>query len=421
MPCRRARRGALLFAAAAALGLPSRALCLDPDALSQRYRNWTYFPDWVIEPLCMNPSCNSTSQCNTAQKRPGSPFAGCFSDCFQLVQLPEEAAAGVFRAFYLQFDGVGYETYSASTTDMVHFNVSDPTLAPGQPGVVFSPRAGRPPLADAKPVAGDFDFGGAAFIGPLVEDYNVSATRVLRRAAGGESFFYAYFAQHVAGLEPPPGADGFAVSQDGLDWRRASTRPFLDVDPAHGARAWEQGQIYAPFVVPAPASSGGALAVFYNAVGNNSEGKRAEESGQAYLDGGAAALPGIAADGSSLWRRDAANPTLPNNALGTSMASDPKVYFDDVQGVWVMVYFCYGGTKTGGACICVAFSDDQRTWVPASTPLYVNGGHPAGLDKCHAHKAWLTGDGKTGRLYLYYTADSCHQGRGIALLTSTPL
>ena len=166
MPCRRARRGALLFAAAAALGLPSRALCLDPDALSQRYRNWTYFPDWVIEPLCMNPSCNSTSQCNTAQKRPGSPFAGCFSDCFQLVQLPEEAAAGVFRAFYLQFDGVGYETYSASTTDMVHFNVSDPTLAPGQPGVVFSPRAGRPPLADAKPVAGDFDFGGAAFIGP---------------------------------------------------------------------------------------------------------------------------------------------------------------------------------------------------------------------------------------------------------------
>jgi hypothetical protein len=138
---------------------------------------------------------------------------------------------------------------------------------------------------------------------------------------------------------------------------------------------------------------------------------------------GAAALPGIAADGSSLWRRDAANPTLPNNALGTSMASDPRVYFyfDDVQGVWVLLYFCNGGTKTGGACICVAFSDDQRTWVPASTPLYVNGGHPAGLDKCHAHKAWLKGDGKTGRLYLYYTADSCHQGRGIALLTSTPL
>ena len=417
-PAARPRPPAVERRLAALAALLCAAAALDPDALSQRYRNWSYYPDWVIEPLCMNPGCNQTSQCNTAQKRPGSPFAGCFSDCFSLVQLPREAAAGVFRAFYLQWDGVGYETYSARTTDMVHFDTSDPTLAPGQPGVVFSPRAGRPPLGDAKPAEGDFDFGGAAFIGPLVADYNVTATRVLQRAAN-ESLWYAYFAQPTRpGLEPPPGADGFAASADGLNWRRAAARPFLDVDPAHGAKAWESGQIYAPFVAPAP---GGALAVFYNAVGNNSAGKHTEESGQAYLDGGAAALPGVGADGASLWRRDARNPTLPNNALGTSMASDPKIYFDAQQGVWVMIYFCYGGTKTGGACICAAFSDDQVSWAPASTPLYVNGGHPNGLDKCHAHKAWLTGDGKTDRLYLYYTADSCHQGRGIALLTSTPL
>lgn len=222
-----------------------------------------------------------------------------------------------------QWDGLGYETYSASTTDMVHFDTSAPTLAPGQPGVVFSPRAGRPPINDAKPVASDFDFGGAAFIGPLVEDYNVTATRVLQRAAN-DSLWYAYFAQRTTGLEPPPGADGFAASTDGLNWRRAATQPFLDVNVSHGAKAWESGQIYAPFLAPTPA--GGALAVFYNAVGNNSAGKHTEESGQAYLDGGAAALPGIAADGTSLWRRDAGNPTLPNNALGTTMASDPKIY-----------------------------------------------------------------------------------------------
>jgi hypothetical protein len=111
---------------------------------------------------------------------------------FQLVQLPEEEGANIFRAFYLQFDGVGYETYSASTTDMVNFKLNDPTLAPGQPGVVFSPREGRPPLNDVKPVNGDFDYGSQTFIGPLVLDYNVSAKRVLRRATPDTSFWYAY-------------------------------------------------------------------------------------------------------------------------------------------------------------------------------------------------------------------------------------
>jgi len=125
---------------------------LDPDALSQRYRNWTYYPSWVIPPACLNPA-TCPGFCKNATGE------GCCTDVMQLVQLPGEAAAGVFRAFYLQFDGTGYETYSASTTDMVHFQLDNPTLVPGQPGIVFSPRAGRPPMADPKPAVGDWDYG----------------------------------------------------------------------------------------------------------------------------------------------------------------------------------------------------------------------------------------------------------------------
>ena len=41
------------------------------------------------------------------------------------------------------------------------------------------------------------------------------------------------------------------------------------------------------------------------------------------------------------------------------------------------------GTPNGGASICVAFSLDQRSWAKAAEPIYNNGGHPGGLDKCH--------------------------------------
>jgi hypothetical protein len=386
------------------------AATLDPDALSQRYRNWHYYPTWVIPPVCLN-NATCKSHCNT------TTGSGCTVDVFQLVQLPEEETSGIFRAFYLQFDGVGYETYSASTTDMVTFKLDNPTLAQGQPGVVFSPREGRPPLNDPKPNQGDFDFGSQTFIGPLVMDYNVSAKRVLRRATADGSFWYAYGAYPTRNTyEPAPGADGFASSQDGINWIRRTPRATVDTVVSNGAQPWEQGQVYAPFIIPAP---DGTLADFYNA--GESDGR--EQSGAAYLAGGVDSLPGYDFTiNASLWIRDPKNPTLPNDPLASYQASDPKVFFDDIQDVWIMIYFCNGGTPSGGACICIAFSDDQRTWLKASTPLYLNGGHPAGLDKSHAHKVWLTGDGVTDRLYLYYTGvDDSGNTRGILLLTSTPM
>lgn len=164
----------LLLAIGTSLSASPTARALDPDALSARYRNWHYYPTWIIPPSCMNAAtCTNTT--------PGA--AGGTTDVFTLWTTPD--SPGLFRAVYLQMDSVGYETYMATSSDMLTFNLSEPTLAPGQPGVIFSPRAGRPPLHDTKPVPGAFDYGGVTFIGPLLENYTVGAPAVLKRSTRG--------------------------------------------------------------------------------------------------------------------------------------------------------------------------------------------------------------------------------------------
>ena len=375
---------------------------LDPDALSQRYRNWHYYPDYIIPPICLNPF---TCKTNTSQAT---------TDVFQVWSTPE--SPNVFRAVYLQYDGVGYETYMATSTDLLHFDLASPTLAPGQPGVIFSPRAGRPPLdGQPKPLPGEFDFGGITFIGPLLENYTVGAPSVLRRTSKGV-FWYAYGAYPTGGYESAPGADGLASSPDGLAWTRASPTAFMDTRHG-GAGAWESAQVYAPFLFPA---LDGSLGDFYNA----GRPGGVECSGAAYLPGGVEALPGVVGNVSQ-WVRDPANPLLPNDANASYQASDPKIFWDAEQGVWINLYFCNGDYKVapyaGGANICIAFSTDQRSWAKASTPLYAHGGHPKGLDEEHAHKVWLTAHPSTGVLYMYYTGVNA-KGRGcVCSCSSAPV
>ena len=335
-------------------------------------------------------------------------------DVFQVWSTPE--SPGIYRGTYLQFDGIGYETYLATSTDMVHFDLHTPTLAPGQPGVIFSPRANRPPLdGQPKPQQGEFDWGGQTFIGPLLANYTIGAPSVLRRTSKGQLWF-AYGAYPSYGYESAPGADGLAFSDDGLHWTRASATAFVDTLPAHGAGPWEAKQVYAPFLFPA---LDGSLGDMYNAANSASQ----ECSGAAYLPGGAEALPGFdPATNRSLWVRDPANPLLPNDENATYQAADPTVFWDAEQSVWALFYFCNGAYKEapfkGGANICVAFSTDQKAWAKSSTPIYAHGGHPKGYDSMHAHKVWLSA--RDGILYLYYTG-VFGGGRGILLLTSEPI
>ena len=365
------------------------------------YRNWSYYPDWVIPPSCIDPvTCTAPYIGNPAG----------VSDCFSVWSVSDPHAAVPpsprYLASYLFYDGVGYQTAVAYSDDLVHFTQP---LAPA--GVLFGPRTSWP----AAP--GEFDYGGAALIGFLMKDYNVTAPRVLARAAPSGRFWASYYAQPTRhAYEPPPGATGLASSQDGFSWTRETPVPILDTVAAHGAQPWEDAQVYAPFLVLS--ADGSTVSDYYNAKGT------AEQSGLATL--AAAALPGLAGN-HSLWARSPANPVLPSGPPGahdSRLASDPKVFWDasldSGRGAWVMLYFGVGSTPaTASASICIAFSRDAVAWTKATQPLYTAGGHPRGYDKEHAHKAWLNVDA-SGRKYLYYTGVG-PQGRGILLLTSTPL
>ena len=170
-------------------------------------------------------------------------------------------------------------------------------------------------------------------------------------------------------------------------------------------------------------------------------------------------IPGIDhALNKSLWQRDGRSPVIasgPPGSCDSRMASDPKVFWDEEQQVYVMFCACalsfmlllclrplkvpsslisavvrsrnvcadFGcGDGTHGKCdIMIAFSLDLIKWDKDERPLYKAGGHPNGIDANFAHKVSIIYDQDTGVGYLYYTAVSYPHGRGIALLTSKPL
>jgi len=366
-----------------AVGLLLRSLpavaALPVKEWSAKYRNWHYYADFAVPP---------------------GPLG--WADTSVIYQLAE--APGIYYMTYTVFDGVGYQVTRAESSDLLYWKTSA--------NFIYSPRNGVPPL-DWNATEGEFDYGGASFIGPLLNNYSMEAPRVLKRSGG--SYWYAYYGQpRRGGLELDPGGSGFARSADGLDWERAEATPCLATsDP--DVRPWEQACEYAPYLL----ESDGQFVVFWNAKGPNAQGQLSEESGIATLPL-SAALPGTQSN-RTLWRREPSNPVLKTGLSSegqydTYQAADPKVWWDGDH--WTMFYFGCCSSHTGGAAIMVAFSTDLTHWEKDDTPLYEPGGHPAGLDAKHAHKVWLVYRGGVG--YMFYTAVGTH-GRGIALLTSQPV
>jgi len=255
-----------------AVGLLLRSLpavaALPVKEWSAKYRNWHYYADFAVPP---------------------GPLG--WADTSVIYQLAE--APGIYYMTYTVFDGVGYQVTRAESSDLLYWKTSA--------NFIYSPRNGVPPL-DWNATEGEFDYGGASFIGPLLNNYSMEAPRVLKRSGG--SYWYAYYGQpRRGGLELDPGGSGFARSADGLDWERAEATPFLATsDP--DVRPWEQACEYAPYLL----ESDGQFVVFWNAKGPNAQGQLSEESGIATLPL-SAALPGTQSN-RTLWRREPSNPVL---------------------------------------------------------------------------------------------------------------
>ena len=324
---------------------------------SAPYRGWTYHPDPVI------PANFDV---------PGTPKFKNFDVGGGVYQLPGKADTW-YLAFF-GYNGQGYNSFVAESTDLIHWE--NPQLALG-----FGPK-------------GAFDYGGSVTGAFLYESYDIKAPRILKKKDGKFQTLYGAYPRQ-GGYELRPGYEGRAESDDGIHWKRSSDEPILSVYQSD-CKAWEKSCIYQPWLL----EHDGTYYNFYNAAQGGIE------------------RTGLALSTDLIhWVRYPFNPVLNVRRGGydANFASDPKVFRDGDH--WTMFYF---GVGKGGASIMVAFSRDLLHWSADPEPLYKFGGHPTGLDKKYAHKIALVFNPKDNKFYMFYCATG-NKGRTIALLTSPPV
>ena len=328
------------------------------DAWSAPYRGWHYHAEPIIASDFKIPDHEQFHSFDvpTVYQVPGQP-------------------ATWFMSF-IGFNGQGYNSFVAESTDLVHW--TNPRLAMG---------FGK---------SGEFDFGGCVIGAYLYESYDIKAARLLQRRSGKFWTLYGCYPKQ-GGYEIDPGYEGVASSEDGLTWQRAKPQSILSVHDADVGE-WEKDCIYQPWLV--------------------------EDAGQFYNFYNAKHMPdwieqiGLATSQDLMnWRRHERNPVVRVRPGGydEKFCSDGKVFRDGDH--WVMFYF---GVGQGKAHIMAAFSRDLLHWTSHPEPLYKAGGHPAGLDEQYAHKISLVYHPANDTFYLYY-CDVGNNGRCIGLLTSRPL
>jgi predicted GH43/DUF377 family glycosyl hydrolase len=268
------------------------------------------------------------------------------------------AHGGKFWMTYVGWDGVGYQTGLASSTDLVAWTPEGLILGRGAAG---SPTAYN-----------------AALTG-ILRDNALHGPATLRRVGG--KYVGTYHAYPDPGYEAGPAVIGLCSSSDLRTWEAGE--PILRPEPGN---PWEAGGLYKSWLMEAD----GIYYLFYNAKTKTPDG----------------AWPwfeqtGVATSRDLVhWQRHPANPVLRNGAKGAfddCFASDPYILRHD--GVWVMFYF--GLCSDGHARESVAFSDDLITW-RKSGEILVDIGSAGSIDSLHAHKPGVIGH--AGKVYHYYCA-----------------
>lgn len=326
------------------------------DRWSAPYRGWHYWPDPIIpaEPKIPGHEAFRNTDVPCVYQLPGQPDKWYMS--------------------FIAFNGQGYNSFVAESTDLIHWHQRRLAMGFGRPG--------------------EFDHGGCVIGAFLYDSYDIRAPRVLRRREGRFWTLYGCYPRQ-GGYELRPGYEGVATSDDGLVWRRAKDQPILSVSDAD-CGAWERSCIYQPWLV----AHKGKFYDFYNAAQGGVE------------------QTGLALSTDLLnWKRYPGSPVIRVRAKGydEQFASDPKVFRDGDH--WVMFYF---GVGRGGAHVMAAFSRDLLHWTAHPEPLYKAGGHPGGLDKIYAHKVSLAYRPQDETFYVYYCAVGV-KGRCIGLITSKRL
>lgn len=279
---------------------------------------------------------------------------------------------------YIGFDGIGYRTGLASSTDLLRWE---------KEGLIL----------DRGPAGSTTEFNAA--LTWIVRDNDLFGEGRLKTFE--DRYLGTYHAYPQAGYETGPAAIGLCWSADFRKWR--VKYPCLRASDSD-AGAWERGGLYKSCLV----EHEGVFYLFYNA--KTADSPWIEQIGLA------------TSRDLKTWTRHAGNPLIPvgpKGAFDDVFCSDPCVL--RCGDTWVMFYYTL--SSDGRARDTVAFSEDLVHW-RKSNEILVDVGRPGSIDATYAHKpAVFSVD---GRLHHFYCAVSpakektignveIHEIRGIAL------
>jgi predicted GH43/DUF377 family glycosyl hydrolase len=284
---------------------------------------------------------------------------------------------GQFYMAYVGFDGTGYQTGLARSTDLANWQ---------KLGCVLR----RDPTSSVRRYNVAMNW--------IVRENEMRSPGELKKVHG--RYLGVYHAYPNEGLEAGPAVIGLCWSDDLLHWENGD----LCLRPQDGAD-WERGGLYKPCLV----ERDGIFYLFYNAKTQNLP---------ATQGGGWREQTGVATSNDlKHWKRYEGNPIIVNGPGGSwdeRFASDPCVLLDGQD--WVIFY--YGLGAKGVARDLVAVSDDPLHPIKVNEIL-IDVGPPGSVDSTYAHKPSVVY--YKGCLYHFYCAVSGrypHEVRGISVARS---
>ena len=291
-------------------------------------------------------------------------------------------AHGKFCMLYIGFDGTGYQTGLAESTDLLHWR-------------------------------------RVALVGPRNPQsqwtrYNLAISSILRDKSlhgSGDAlkhngrYLAAWNAYPNAGYEVGAAVIGLATSADLLHWEL--TEPILR--PEDGA-PWEHGGLYRPDLLR---GVDGTFYLYYNA---KTDTLPKEQGGGWREQTGVATSKDL-----KQWTRYSRNPVLsngPHDSPDARFASNPFVM--TYRDHYAMFYFGFTYTRPGRARELLAIGRDPYHFTKMPDVL-IDVGAPGSIDETFAHKPSLIYH--DGALYHFYCAVSGkypNEVRGIAVARSKP-
>lgn len=304
----------------------------------------------------------------------------------ELMDCPTLYKAGKYWYMtYIVFDGSGYETWLAQSSDLLNWKTLGKQLSVASDGSWDAKqRAGYNALVDTK-WAGKYK---------------------LNTYAG--KYWMSYFGGSTAGYEPEPLSIGIAYTGmkpiKPVQWQQLTNPVLNSTDP--DVSWWEnRHKLFKSYVIEDPdKNTGHRFVMYYNAVGdslaNNKATRWYERIGMAV------------SDDMKTWKRFQKDPVV-HHPMG--ITGDPMI--QRIHDTWVMFYFGAFWKDRKGAFNRFAASKDLIHWTDWEGANLIESSES--FDQQYAHKSFVL---KTeGIVYHFYCAVDSKGNRGIALATSKDL